>query len=139
MNVTVPQTSTKPVKKKNIDFVVAIATLGALAFGFDTGVISGALPFMELPFSEGGLSLDATQVGVVTSSLVLGAAFGGLLSGRMSDSVGRKKTLLLIAALFTIGALWNIVCAKRCHHGHVPCRSRSCRGWCFCYRPGVHR
>lgn len=106
MNVTVPQTSTKPaVKKKNIDFVVAIATLGALAFGFDTGVISGALPFMELPFSEGGLSLDATQVGVVTSSLVLGAAFGGLLSGRMSDSVGRKKTLLLIAALFTIGAL----------------------------------
>lgn len=95
----------QPVKKKSIDLVVGIATLGALAFGFDTGVISGALPFMELPFSEGGLSLDANQVGIVTSSLVLGAAFGGLLAGRMSDTIGRKKTLLIIALLFTVGAL----------------------------------
>lgn len=73
--------------KKNINTVVGIATLGALAFGFDTGVISGAIPFLELPYTQGGLSLDKAQVGLVTSSLVLGAAFGGLLSGRMSDQL----------------------------------------------------
>lgn len=97
--------STPPVKKKSIDAVVAVATLGALAFGFDTGVISGAIPFLQLPTSQGGLALDSTLVGVVTSSLVLGAAIGGLLSGRLSDSHGRKRTLLVIAVLFVVGAL----------------------------------
>ncbi|MDO5034206.1 MAG: sugar porter family MFS transporter [Actinomycetaceae bacterium] len=106
MSTSTPtRTSTPNVKKKNINGVVAIATLGALAFGFDTGVISGAIPFLELPFSDGGLALDKTQVGLVTSSLVLGAAFGGLLSGKMADSVGRKKTLLAVASLFVLGAL----------------------------------
>lgn len=44
-------------------------------------------------------------MGLVTSSLVLGAAFGGLLSGRMSDQLGRRKTLLAISLAFVLGAL----------------------------------
>ena len=92
------------VKKKKINGVVAVATLGALSFGFDTGVISGAIPFMELPTSQGGLDLNATQVGTVTSSLVLGAAFGGIMSGSMADKKGRKITLLVLSLLFILGA-----------------------------------
>ncbi|MGP5051568.1 sugar porter family MFS transporter [Brachybacterium alimentarium] len=94
-----------PPKKKSIDAVVAVATLGALAFGFDTGVISGAIPFLQLPTSQGGLDLDSTMVSVVTSALVLGAALGGLCSGRLADAYGRKRTLLVIALLFIVGAI----------------------------------
>ena len=92
-------------KKKNINGVVLVATMGALAFGFDTGVISGAIPFLQLPFADGGLALSANMVGWVTSSLVLGAAFGGVLSGNLADRNGRKRTLLVLALLFIIGAL----------------------------------
>ncbi len=92
-------------KKKSIHRVVFVATLGALAFGFDTGVISGAIPFLQLPTVKGGLALSADQVATVTSSLVLGAAFGGILSGNMADRGGRKKTLLVLSLLFILGAL----------------------------------
>lgn len=92
-------------KKKSIHAVVFVATLGALAFGFDTGVISGAIPFLQLPTARGGLALSADQVATVTSSLVLGAAFGGILSGNMADRAGRKKTLLILSLLFILGAL----------------------------------
>lgn len=95
----------RSLKKKNINGVVAVATMGALAFGFDTGVISGAIPFMQLPFSQGGLALDADQVATVTSSLVLGAAVGGIFSGNLADRNGRKKTLLVLSVLFILGAL----------------------------------
>lgn len=97
--------SGKPLKKKNINAVVFVATLGALAFGFDTGVISGAIPFLQLPTADGGLALSADQVATVTSSLVLGAAFGGIMSGNMADRAGRKRTLLVLSILFIIGAL----------------------------------
>lgn len=92
-------------RKRSIHGVVFVATLGALAFGFDTGVISGAIPFLQLPTDQGGLALDADQVATVTSSLVLGAAFGGLLSGNMADRTGRKRTLLVLSTLFILGAL----------------------------------
>lgn len=96
---------TRGLKKKSINAVVAVATLGALSFGFDTGVISGGIPFMELPTAQGGLALDANQVGIVTSALLLGAALGGILSGQLADRSGRKRTLLVLATLFIVGAL----------------------------------
>lgn len=92
-------------KQKNLNALVAVATLGALAFGFDTGVISGAIPFMELPFSQGGLELTSTTTGIVTASLLLGAAFGGLGFGKFADAKGRRRTIMILAILFIIGAL----------------------------------
>lgn len=96
-------------KKRNINGVVFVATMGALAFGFDTGVIAGAIPFLQLPFDQGGLSLGPNEVGLVTSSLLLGAAFGGIGSGHLSDQKGRKRTLLVLAILFIVGALGTSV------------------------------
>lgn len=84
---------------------VLVATMGALAFGYDTGIIAGALPFMTLPVAEGGLGLNAVTEGLVTASLIIGAAVGSLASGYCSDRFGRRLTLRLLSVLFIAGAL----------------------------------
>ncbi len=81
--------------------LTVIATLGGLLFGYDTGVISGALLYMkdDLALSSFG---EAT---VVSSLLFPGAAFGALFGGRVADRIGRKRMLLVCAGLFLIGAI----------------------------------
>lgn len=88
-----------------LGLITFIATLGGLLFGYDTGVISGALPFMTLSPDEGGLNLTPAQEGMVASSLVLGAAFGAFFGGRVSDRRGRKATIMILAIVFFAGAL----------------------------------
>ncbi|EIK96203.1 sugar transporter family protein [Pseudomonas sp. M47T1] len=84
---------------------VLVATMGALAFGYDTGIIAGALPFMTLPPDQGGLGLNPVSEGLITASLIVGAAFGSLASGYLSDRFGRRLTLRLLSLLFIAGAL----------------------------------
>src|SRR5262245_26757826 len=81
--------------------LTVIATLGGLLFGYDTGVISGALLYMK---DDLGLS-SFGEATVVSCLLFPGAAFGALLGGRVADRIGRKGTLLACAGLFLIGAL----------------------------------
>ncbi|MBG6225810.1 major inositol transporter-like SP family MFS transporter [Arthrobacter sp. CAN_A2] len=77
-----------------------VATLGGLLFGFDTGVINGALPFMV-----DDLRLTAVAEGLVASSLVFGAAFGALAGGRLADAYGRRRMIMVLAAVFLGGTL----------------------------------
>jgi MFS transporter, SP family, major inositol transporter len=78
-----------------------IATLGGLLFGYDTGVISGALLYMKTD-----LHLSSFWEATVVSSLLFpGAAFGALLGGRVADRIGRKRSLLVCAGLFLVGAV----------------------------------
>ncbi|WP_416424990.1 sugar porter family MFS transporter [Pseudomonas sp. App30] len=88
---------------------VLVATMGALAFGYDTGIIAGALPFMTLPVDQGGLGLNPLSEGLITASLIVGAAFGSLASGYLSDRFGRRVTLRVLAVLFIAGALGTAV------------------------------
>ncbi|MEV7378485.1 sugar porter family MFS transporter [Streptomyces lydicus] len=86
--------------KRFIVGIAAIAALGGALFGYDTGVISGALPFMEDHFG-----LTSLGEGVITSALLIGAAFGSLIGGRMSDALGRRNSLLWAGAVFIGGAM----------------------------------
>jgi major inositol transporter-like SP family MFS transporter len=103
---TTAVTAPPDTKESRFVFKVAIAaTMGALAFGYDTGVISGALPFMSTPVAAGGLGLTPVTEGIVTSALVFGAAFGSLMAGTLADKHGRRTTLLGLSLVFMIGVL----------------------------------
>lgn len=95
-----PASSQKRPPEKYVTVVATIATLGGLLFGYDTGVISGALLFMS-----DDLGLTPFTEGLVTSSLLVGAALGALLGGRLADAYGRRRTLLGLAVVFAIGSL----------------------------------
>jgi sugar porter (SP) family MFS transporter len=79
----------------------AITALGGLLFGYDTGVVSGALLFLKNDF--GGLS--NIQQELVTSLLLIGAVVGAIAAGRVADRVGRKLTVLGTAVVFVAGVL----------------------------------
>ena len=65
---------------KCVKLVALIAALGGLLFGYDTGVMSGALLFISPDFS-----MTAHQEGWVTSMLLVGAAVGALVAGRAAE------------------------------------------------------
>lgn len=77
------------------------STLGGLLFGYDTGVISGALLYLRDDLNLTSLG-EAT---VVSSLLFPGAALGALMGGKMADVLGRKGGLLVCAGLFLFGAI----------------------------------
>jgi MFS transporter, SP family, galactose:H+ symporter len=80
--------------------VILVVVLAGALFGYDQGVISGALIGIKKEFSLGALLLE-----VVTSWVTLGAMFGSLAGGYVADHRGRKPALLAAAALFVAGAL----------------------------------
>lgn len=80
--------------------VCLLAALAGLLFGLDMGVIAGALPFLAQEFG-----LSSHQQEMVVSVMMLGAALGALCSGPLCTRIGRKKTLLIGAALFVAGSV----------------------------------
>lgn len=90
-------------KNRHIIFLIAtVVATGGLLFGFDTGVISGAIPFLQ---SDWGI--DNNDVEWITAAGLLGAMLGAVCCGRLSDIFGRRKIILVSAVIFAVGALWS--------------------------------
>src|ERR1700722_4323365 len=80
--------------------IFAVVLLAGALFGYDQGVISGALVGIQKEFAVGAIALE-----IVTSWVTLGAMFGSLAGGYIADHFGRKRALYAAAVLFIIGAL----------------------------------
>jgi SP family galactose:H+ symporter-like MFS transporter len=83
----------------------AISALGGLLFGYDTGVISGAILFIKQDFS-----LSSTLEEIVVSAVLVGAVIGAIVGGSLADRMGRRKTLILTAIIFALGAIGTSLC-----------------------------
>ncbi|MFF0834827.1 MULTISPECIES: sugar porter family MFS transporter [unclassified Streptomyces] len=75
-----------------------VIALGGFLFGFDTGVVSGALLYIKRDFG-----LSAFEQGSVVSVLLIGAMLGAVAAGRMAENLGRRKALGIEGAVFLIG------------------------------------
>ena len=84
--------------------VGAVTFLAGLLFGYDQGVISGALPLLQVD-----LDLSTLESEIVTSWVTLGALFGALVAGGTADRIGRRYTAVVAGVLFAIGALVEAV------------------------------
>lgn len=97
-------TTVKPSGKngsmKYIIAVVLIAAIGGSLFGYDQGVVSGALSFFSVHFK-----MTQAEIGFVSGVLALGAMLGCLIAGWMSDHAGRKPVMITAGALFTLSSL----------------------------------
>ena len=101
-SVTLPPLTAGP-HQRRLDLITIVATLGGLLFGYDTGVINGALEPMKAD-----LGLTATGEGLVTSTLLVGAAIGAAVCGKLNDTLGRKKTLTILAVIFFVGTMGGV-------------------------------
>jgi MFS transporter, SP family, galactose:H+ symporter len=106
-------TNTPSKKPVNVFVCVTAATAApaGLLFGFDTGVISGAILFIK-----GEFGLTPLTEELLVSAALLGAVCGAALSGRITDASGRKRTLFGTACLFAAG---SILCALATNIGFL--------------------
>ena len=78
-------------------FISLVATLGGLMFGFDVGIISGAIPFIQPYFGW-----DELQLGWGVSSILLGCILGAFGTGSLTERYGRKGLLITVALFFAV-------------------------------------
>ncbi|EIQ4140874.1 sugar porter family MFS transporter [Staphylococcus pseudintermedius] len=86
--------------KINKKMIFFIGALGGLLYGYDMGVISGALLYLK-----DDIPLNAYTEGLVVSSMLVGAIVGAGLSGPLSEKLGRRRLVFMISIVFIIGAL----------------------------------
>jgi SP family arabinose:H+ symporter-like MFS transporter len=89
-----------PINLRYVIFLGSTAALGGLLFGFDIAIITGAGPFITREFALSDIGL-----GWAFSSLLFGCVLGCFIAGRLTDRYGRKKLLLVVAALFALTSI----------------------------------
>ncbi len=85
---------------KKVVFIAFVVSLGGFLFGFDAGIISGVMSYAGPEFN-----LSDGQTGWVVSSPSFAAMIAMLISGRLSDVIGRKNILITVAFLYAISAI----------------------------------
>ena len=113
-HVSLPH-NTQGAHASRLGLITVIATFGGLLFGYDTGVINGALQPMKQD-----LGLTTSMEGFVVSILIFGAAIGALAGGHLADRYGRRHNILVLATVFMVGTLgcafspnWQVLAAFR--------------------------
>lgn len=84
-------------------FIYFFGSFGGILFGYDIGVMTGALPFLKIDWVSA--MSNATLVGWVTSGVTFGAIFGGALAGQLADRLGRRRMILYSAVIFCVFSL----------------------------------
>ena len=87
--------------------MAVVAAIGGILFGYDTAVISGTTEFVKMQFN-----LSAGGEGWYVGCALIGSIAGVLVAGTLSDYIGRKLTMLISAALFSISAIGCAVCGS---------------------------
>jgi SP family arabinose:H+ symporter-like MFS transporter len=85
---------------RSITYICLTAAIGGLLFGFDTAVISGTIGFVKTQFA-----LSASEEGWFVSSGLLGCIIGVIVSGFLSDRIGRKKVMILSGFMFLLSGI----------------------------------
>ena len=94
----------KPRTPGFVELTAGIAGLAGLLFGFDTGIISGAVLFIKNDFQLTPLTEE-----FLVSAALIGAVFGCVLSGRVTDAIGRRSTILITAGIFSVGSIVSAI------------------------------
>jgi SP family arabinose:H+ symporter-like MFS transporter len=87
---------------KKLILIAFVVSLGGFLFGFDAGIISGVMSYAGPEFN-----LTEGQIGWVVSAPSWAAMIAMIFSGRLSDRIGRKKILLVVAFLYAVSALFS--------------------------------
>lgn len=97
--------SEKPSRQEGIVVIFSgIAAVAGILFGYDTGVISGAILYVRDYFA-----LTPWLEGIVVGSILLGALIGSALSGRGADYLGRRTLLIITSLIFIVGTLGSAI------------------------------
>lgn len=80
--------------------ISVVAALGGFLFGFDTSVINGTVSALRTEFAASEVAL-----GLSVSSALIGSAAGAFGAGHLADRYGRRRTMMVAAAMFTISAI----------------------------------
>jgi len=130
MHRTTPKQASSPAKQSPYFILITAGTaaIAGLLFGFDTGVISGAILFINREF---GLTPFTEEL--LVSAALFGAVCSSILSGRLTDLIGRKRAILGTAFIFTLGSILCAVatCAGLLIMGRI---TLGIAGLFFCFR-----
>src|SRR4051794_27198505 len=80
--------------------VACVSAIASLLYGYDTGIISGALLQISKDFDIG-----SGMKQVIASGILLGAVLGALICSRLSEQIGRHRTILIVSAVYVVGAV----------------------------------
>ena len=80
--------------------IVGVATIGGFMFGYDSGAINGTQEGLKSTFG-----LSEWTLGLTVSALLPGCAVGAFVAGRLADSIGRRKVMMLSAIVFLVSAI----------------------------------